>query len=204
MRGRDIKRYSYDWADLWLIATFPSRHYNIDDYSSVKNFLLSFGMERLEQTGTTHIINGQKVQSRKKTNNKWFEVQDSISYWEDFDKPKIVWTPVNSEYRFAVIPEKFIFNNSLFMITGTQYLNFMCCVLNSNVLQLYFSFFTRDNYQYGSGDFFEKIPIPTPTKETDEKFSQWITDTKKINLINNEIYSLYGLTAEEIKYIENI
>ena len=25
LRGRDIKRYGYYWADLWLIATFPSR-----------------------------------------------------------------------------------------------------------------------------------------------------------------------------------
>ena len=51
LRGRDIKRYGYNWADLWLIATFPSRHYNIEEYPAVKKFLLSFGMERLEQTG---------------------------------------------------------------------------------------------------------------------------------------------------------
>ncbi len=29
LRGRDIKRYGYDWANLWLIATFNSRHYNM-------------------------------------------------------------------------------------------------------------------------------------------------------------------------------
>ena len=81
LRGRDIKRYGYEWAELWLIATFPSRHYNIDEYPAVKQYLLSFGIERLEQTGKTHIVNGEKVKSRKKTHNKWFETQDSISYW---------------------------------------------------------------------------------------------------------------------------
>ena len=30
LRGRDIKRYGYNWANLWLIATFPSRHYDIE------------------------------------------------------------------------------------------------------------------------------------------------------------------------------
>ncbi len=84
LRGRDIKRYSYEWAGLYLIATFPSRHYDIDDYPAVRDYLLSFGIERLEQTGETHIVNGNSIKSRKKTNNKWFEMQDSISYWEDY------------------------------------------------------------------------------------------------------------------------
>ncbi|WP_048145924.1 hypothetical protein [Methanoplanus limicola] len=57
LRCRDIKRYSYEFADLWLIATFPSRHYDIDDFPAVKDYLLSIGKERLEQTGKTHKIN---------------------------------------------------------------------------------------------------------------------------------------------------
>ena len=91
LRGRDIKRYSYDWAELWLIATFPSRHYDIEQYPAVKEYLLSFGIERLEQTGKTYVINGETVKARKETSNKWFETQDSISYWEDFIKPKIIY-----------------------------------------------------------------------------------------------------------------
>lgn len=84
LRGRDIRRYGYEWAELWLIATFPSRHYNIEDYPAVKQYLLSFGIERLEQTGKVHNVNGERIKSRKKTNNKWFETQDSISYWDDY------------------------------------------------------------------------------------------------------------------------
>ena len=82
LRGRDIKRYGYNWAGLYLIATFPSRHYDIEQYPAVKNYLLSFGIERLEQTGKEHNMNGKKIKARKKTNNKWFETQDSISYWD--------------------------------------------------------------------------------------------------------------------------
>ncbi|MCQ2976158.1 MAG: Eco57I restriction-modification methylase domain-containing protein, partial [Bacteroidales bacterium] len=91
LRGRDIKRYGYEWDNLWLIATFPSRHYDIEKYQAVKQYLLTFGIERLEQTGATHIINGISIKARKKTTNKWFEVQDSIAYWEDFCKPKVVY-----------------------------------------------------------------------------------------------------------------
>ena len=84
LRGKDVKRYEYNFADQWIIATFPSCKYDIDQYSAIKQHLLSFGIERLEQTGATHIIDGVSVKSRKKTNNKWFETQDSISYWKDF------------------------------------------------------------------------------------------------------------------------
>ena len=72
LRGRDIKRYSYHWSGLWLIATFPSRHYDIEMYPAVKDYLLSnFGMERLEQTGNEYIIKGEKVKARKKTDSPW-------------------------------------------------------------------------------------------------------------------------------------
>ncbi|WP_456301118.1 hypothetical protein [Bacteroides thetaiotaomicron] len=90
LRGRDIKRYGYKWAEKYLIATFPSRHYGIEQYPAIKNYLLTFGIERLEQTGKTHIINDEKVKARKKTNNKWFETQDCISYWDQ----KIVTIPI--------------------------------------------------------------------------------------------------------------
>ena len=66
LRGRDIKRYEYEWADLWIIATFPSRHYDIESYPAVKNYLLSIGIHRLEQTGKTHIVNDKKIKARKR------------------------------------------------------------------------------------------------------------------------------------------
>lgn len=91
LRGRDIKRYGYQYADLYIIATLPSRHYDIDDYPAIKDFLLTFGIERLEQTGLEYIIEGEKVKARKKTSNKWYETQDSISYWDEFSKPKIIY-----------------------------------------------------------------------------------------------------------------
>lgn len=73
MRGRDIKKYSYDFADVYLITTFPSLKIDIENYPSVKRHLLSFNYDRLKQTGD--------LGARKKSNNKWFETQDSIGYW---------------------------------------------------------------------------------------------------------------------------
>ena len=102
LRGRDIKRYSYEFADQYIIATFPSRQYNIDDYQSLKSYLLSFGIEKLEQTGKEYVINGETVKARKKTNNKWFETQDSISYWDLLCQPKIIWGEISDKSKFCI------------------------------------------------------------------------------------------------------
>ena len=94
LRGKDIKRYVYSFSDLWIIATFPSRHYVIDDYPAVKSHLLSFGIHRLEQTGKKYQMDGITVKARKKTHNKWFETQDSINYWNNFLKQKTVYREI--------------------------------------------------------------------------------------------------------------
>ena len=140
LRGRDIKRYGYEWAELWLIATFPSRHYNIDEYPAVKQYLLSFGIERLEQTGKTHIVNGEKVKARKKTHNKWFETQDSISYWEDFNKPKIIYPDICTFLSFELDTSCFYLSNTAyFLITEKEeHLKYFLRVLNSSVMDWYY------------------------------------------------------------------
>ena len=108
LRGRDIKRYSYEWAGLWIIGTFPALKLNIDDYPALKNYLESY-RPRIDQSG--------EKGCRKKTSNKWFETQDNIAYYQEFEKEKIVWNPVSGEYFFTHIKETMYFNNSLFMMT---------------------------------------------------------------------------------------
>ena len=188
LRGRDIKRYGYDWAKLYLIATFPSRHYDIEQYPAVKQHLLSFGKERLEQTGKTYSVNGEKVKARKKTNNKWFETQDSISYWEDFYKPKIVWKIIGNRLGFALENKNMILNNACYILTcsdgGLEYLEAM---LNSNAI-LWYSFVTNMN-KTGVGDMqvgaqnINILPIPKYPKEKQ-------TLCEYVNVIHNNIVSI--------------
>ena len=138
LRGRDIKRYGFDFAEQYIIATFPSKNYNIDDYPAVKEYLLSFGIERLEQSGKQYTINGEIVKSRKKTNNKWFETQDSISYWDDFSKQKILWGEISDIPKFMLDNSKdFCISNKAFLLTGNN-LPELLLFLNSSLCQYYF------------------------------------------------------------------
>ena len=192
LRGRDIKRYSYEWAELWLIATFPSRHYNIEDYPAVKQYLLSFGMERLEQTGKVHNVNGERIKSRKKTNNKWFETQDSISYWEDFNKQKIVYREIGTEMDACIVPPNIVINNKLYMISG-EHIEHLLCFFNSKIFNKIV--FIKANLTGGKGiDFMDSIRIPLPS-ECELSMSE--------ENVDNILYSFYKLTNAEIAYIES-
>ena len=201
LRGRDIKRYGYEWAGLYLIATFPSRHYDIEEYPAVKQHLLSFGIERLEQTGKKYTINGQQVTARKKTNNKWFETQDSISYWEDFSHPKIVWGNLNltgsycmaTEGMFINAPSPFIATSNLAILH----------ILNSKVADYYIRSLgvTRNGgyFEY-KPMFVEKFPIPQQGLFDIALYPAHPTALQEQEICN-KVYQLYGLTEEEISFI---
>ena len=210
LRGRDIKRYGYNWADLWLIATFPSRHYDIEDYPAVKNHLLLYGKERLEQTGKKYIINEEEIKARKKTSNKWFETQDSISYWEDFNKPKIVWKRVGSILRFCYNNNGALGLDSTCFATGNN-IEFICCVLNSPMGH----YLLKDAPKTGTGDLLisvqavEPIKVPIITKEQNSIFEEALKElihynsTEKEKEISHKVFDLYNLSHEEQKYIES-
>ena len=214
LRGRDIKRYGYEFADLWLIATFPSKHYNIDDYPAVKNWLINgdwvltktkgnpptpigSGKLRLEQTGLTYEYKGVAFKSRKKTNNKWFETQDSIAYWNDFSKQKIVWSDIATEPTFALIEAEIYFNNTCYMLCNAP--KYILPILNSPLMGWYFRKIATD---LGSGQrYFKQFVELLPVIQ--------INDDTCISLLKNKsecnqyqyICNLYQLTETEINYI---
>ena len=202
LRGRDIKRYGCDWAGLYLIATFPSRHYDIEMFPAVKKHFLSFDIERLEQTGKTHIVNGKKVKARKKTNNKWFETQDSISYWEDFSKPKIVWGNLNLTASYAMIQDNSFINAPSPMIVPAS--KFLLAVLNSKLADYYIRQLgvTRNGgyFEY-KPMFVEKLPVPQNVDAKVVADIESYVDSKNETAIDEAVYMLYGLTEEERQYI---
>ena len=213
LRGRDIKRYGYNWAGLYLIATFPSCHYDIEKYPVVKKYLLGFGIERLEQTGKSHIVNGEKIKARKKTNNKWFETQDSISYWEDFHKPKIIYPNMTKYMPFVYDNDRYVTNQKCFIITG-KHVSFLTAFLNSSLFKYCF----RDSFpelQGGTREmskiFFDKIPVLKVVDEFDAEFEVLVNDIQrkytkeKAITIDNKIFDLYKLNDNErieIGYVE--
>ena len=117
LRGRDINAWVTEKEDQYLIGTFPALNLDIDQYPAIKNHLLSFGIEKLEQTGAKHIVNGEEIKARKKTSNKWFETQDQIGYYKEFAKPKIVYPNMTSVFPFTYDETGSFSNDKSFIIT---------------------------------------------------------------------------------------
>ncbi|GAA9058550.1 class I SAM-dependent DNA methyltransferase [Helicobacter pylori] len=218
LRGKDIKRYSYEWAHLWVIATFPSLKLDIDDYPSLKTYLSQF-LPRIDQSG--------EKDCRKKTNNQWFETQDTIAYHEDFEKEKIVYGEIVQEPRFYLDNGEcelgyFYAEATSFILTG-EHLRYLLGMLHSKLITFAFKTFYaggglgESGYRYKKA-FIERLPIPKITPQN-QKLADKITDGAKAILEAKEkdpkantqklekeidalVYQLYNLTDEEIKIIE--
>ena len=199
LRGRDIKRYGYEFADLYIITTFPSLKIDIELYPAVKQHLLSFGYDRLKQTG--------EKGARKKTNNKWFETQDSIGYWEDFFKQVLAWQRITKENQFCLTKAGMVILDSMAFISGIEpYKYWLLALLNS---KLVYAWIKWNVHEYGdtgfrlSNQYVQEIPIILP-KQDIEKTIITLLNQKKYTEIDALIYKLYNLSEEEIKFIENI
>ena len=216
LRGRDVKRYSFNDPNLWLISTFPSKNYNIDDYPAVKQYLLSFGMEKLEQTGKKYDIDGVEIRARKKTNNKWFETQDSISYWDEFSKQKIVWKRIGSLLRFAYDDSGCVTLDSTCIATGKN-IKYIAAILNTTLGNYMF----KDSPKTGTGDLivsvqaFEPIKIPQIEECEIQKFeelydsiSNCIKNGADYSAYENKLeeltFNLYGISDTEKEYIKEV
>ena len=206
LRGRDIKRYGYEFADLYLICTFPAKHIDIEQYPAVKNHLLSFGKERLEQTGKEYLINGEKIKARKKTNNKWFETQDQIGYWNDFYRQKIVYGQFRrGEFAFDE-NQCMLSSNEYFICSNTENLKLLLAFLNSKLCYFYGT--TMMNNLGGATtiaqkDIFIKTPIPQKIDTDFENQINKLLNEKSYNDIDVVVYQVYGLLKEEINFISS-
>jgi adenine-specific DNA-methyltransferase len=201
LRGRDIKRFSYQFADTYIIATFPSLKIDIEQYPAVKRHLLTFGYDRLRQTGD--------IGARKRTNNQWFETQDSISYWDDFNRQKIVWGEISDKSNFALDKhDNFFVNNKCYLLTGSR-LEYLVCFLNSYLCEYLFSKIgttTGVGTAQWSKFTIEQLNIPLVSQDQEREFVLLI---EKLNAnqitastINQRIYQICDLSPEEIAFIE--
>ena len=209
LRGRDIKRYSYDFKNLYLICTFPALNLNISDYPAIEKYLKSFG-KRLEQSG--------EIGCRKKTIHKWFEMQDTIAYYKDFEKFKIVWASVGeNEYSYIEKGIYLLDTNYFLVCDNEEILKYLIGVFNSKLFLFALSY--KDT-QLGDGGAWrhykynlEEMTIPEVDKKTEKEIVnlvEKVIEGKKKGIdmreleeeVDRLVYELYELSEEEIKIIE--
>jgi hypothetical protein len=211
LRGRDIKRYGYEWADLWLL--YIPWHFPLQFDSSITG--ASQKAEKIFQeeypTVYNHLLQYKsQLSARNKAETciryEWYAMQRwGANYWEDFLKPKIMYPNMTKFLPFYYDNKGFYQNDKSFMITG-QNLAFLVAFFNSSLFKYCF----LDNFpelQGGTRElrkiFFDKIPVLQIDNSIDNKISQLIVDiqneytaSKAIEL-DTIIFDLYELTEQE-------
>ncbi len=223
LRGRDIKRYSYEWAGLWIIF-IPWHFPNVEkpktmleneqdlkeQYPSLYKHLLSH-KERLskrnkEETGIRY---------------EWYCLQRwGANYYQEFEKEKIVWASVGHIEHSFIPKDMLLQDTNYFFSTSNRYL---LGILNSKPITYYLADIQTPlgntgafrNYKYN----IEKLPIPKINSKNQKIADELVNSVDEIlkakeqdknantqeleNKINSLVYKLYNLTEDEIKIIEN-
>ncbi|WP_367691646.1 class I SAM-dependent DNA methyltransferase [Helicobacter pylori] len=220
LRGKDIKRYSYEWAHLWVINTH-------NGYTSNLKFKIPpIDIEKYPATKVHLDAHYDTIATRSDQGDTPYHLRN-CAYLEDFEKEKIVYGEIVQEPRFYLDNGEcelgvFYAEATSFILTG-EHLLYLLGMLHSKLITFAFKTFYaggglgESGYRYKKA-FIERLPIPQIT-EKNQELARKITDGAKQILEAKEkdpkantqklekeidalVYQLYHLTDEEIKIIE--
>ncbi len=220
LRGKDIKRYSYEWAGEWVINTH-------NGYTSNLKFKIPpIDIEKYPATKAHLDSHYDTIATRSDQGDTPYHLRN-CAYLEDFEKEKIVYGEIVQEPRFYLDNGEcelgyFYAEATSFILTG-EHLRYLLGMLHSKLITFAFKTFYaggglgESGYRYKKA-FIERLPIPKITPQN-QKLARKITDGAKAILEAKEkdpkantqrlekeidalVYQLYNLTDEEIKIIE--
>ncbi|MBK5964296.1 restriction endonuclease [Thiocystis minor] len=164
LRGQDIGRWVPDWQGLWMI--FARRGFEIDAYPSIRAHLERF-RERLEpRPGDWDAAKDGDWSGRKPGRYAWYEIQDSVEYWESFERPKILYQEIQFHPQYAFSDGALYGNNKVFLLPTSDH--YLLAVLNSPLLWWHnwrYLPHMKDEALNPAGFRMETLPIADPPPE---------------------------------------
>ena len=223
LEGKDIKRYGVLENRKWLI--FTRRGIDIRKYSAILNYLEKY-KEKLKPKPKNWPFNKSWL-GRKPGAYQWYEIQDSIDYYQEFEEPKITWGNLAKVSPFT-FDSKGIYINAPSCILNTESLYVLGC-LNSKVNWWFLKSITAERqggYIEAKPIYVEQISIPKASDLQENQMvsfvDQMLAVQKKLyetsspiekkqyqqeadildKQIDQLVYKLYELTPEEIRIVE--
>ena len=184
LRGRDIKRYGYDWANLWIINTHNGikgvkPRIDINEYPAVKAHLDQYW---------------DKISKRADKGNTPYNLRN-CAYLDDFLQPKLIY-PETTQGAFFAYDETGIFLDKTCFMMITKYARYIQATLSSQLFEFaYKRIFSsielgQHGFQYNKHALI-KLPIKRFNEDDSTIFSEEF------------FYNQYGITKGEIDYIQN-
>ena len=198
VRGRDIDRYKLNWSDLWLI--FTRRGINIDQYPTIKSYLAQW---------RTYLQPKRKKDElgRKPGKYQWYEIQDTIAYFEHFEAPKLIWQEISlKKPRFTYDERRFYVDATAYILTTTHpekevFLKYLLALLNSYPLFWIFKTFyavllSSDAVRFRKSEVV-LLPIPRTSTEKMRILSVFSDIMLFLNQIYDDITTLGHINAKK-------
>ena len=219
LRGRDIRRYKYEYADLWIIiAKFGSYKYLEQKYPAIYHHLIQY-KEALQKRGQCQYTSSGKKNLDKDYcgQHHWLELDNNPSdtYLNDLSAQKIIWGEISDKPKFAIdIDGTYCPEATTFLMTG-EHLKYLLCFLNSTLSEYYFAKYGTTT---GMGTLrwkkylIELLPVPRIDKEQEDMFEQVLEQLlsgsvellEARQIIDSLIYQTLNLSKEEIDFIEQM
>ena len=196
LRGKDIKRYGYQWAGKWLIAThngvrgkFP--RIRIEDYPAVKAHLDQYW---------------DKLCARADQGDTPYNLRN-CAYWEDFDKPKVMWKIIGCNINFSFDDSGMICNNAINIMTGerSQMIQFVG-LMNSKLFDWYLKLTTEAEVQGGGIQLYVTTLEKTPLKldfpvDLTHQIELRINNKVLDDSVDDKVFDVYGLNQQEREFV---
>ena len=213
LRGRDIKRYAYEWENLWLVYIPWHFPYQFDENIQGASDKAEKDFKEKYPAVYSHLLKYKEPLSKRNKAEtgiryEWYAMQRwGAQYWDEFSKPKIIWKRVGSIVRFAYDDKGLFGLDSTCFATG-KHMSYLCCLLNSSMGHYLLNSAPRT----GTGDLLISVQAVEPIKvplidDYDIRFDEFVkqavaspTNTL-IEEIDNIIFDLYGLSEGEREYI---
>ena len=227
LRGRDIKRYYYEWAGLWVI--FIPWHFPLHNDKSIQGASEKAEKEFKKQYPSVynHLLQYKEALSKRNKEEtgiryEWYALQRcAATYYPEFEKEKVVYGQFQDYAEYALAGKGIFLSSNEYMIGGNYNKKYFLAVLNSKLIQWYLRNITGvmgEKLKIGQKSNFIKIPIPVIDSSNQHIVSQIeslvdkILAAKKTNHaadttawekeIDQLVYQLYELTDEEIAIVE--
>ena len=170
LRGQDVSRWHSEWAGLWMV--FTRRGVDLNTYPGAARHLEQF---RVQLEPKPKDWSGGKWPGRKAGTYKWFEIQDSIDYWREFDKPKIVYQEIQFHPRYGLNTSGHFGNNKMFFIASDD--RYVLALLNSPLMWWHnwrFLPHMKDEALSPVGFLMESLPVAQPTDSIRDQIEQMV------------------------------
>lgn len=200
LRGRDIRKWRAEWADLYVI--FTRRGTDIEKYPVIKQHLEQF-REYLEPK-----ISSKQKRGRKPGSYKWFEIQDNIAYYAEFEQPKIIYPMIATEMKANFDKKGFLHNQNSFMIPVNDL--YLLGILNSSVIRFFLDKLVskvRGSTFVMQAIYISQIPVALISKSQKTPIIERVKtiladptapDVRRLEAeIDELVFELYQLTDEE-------